>query len=391
MVTLDIPLRLDHRPQPMKIAFVTFQSFGSLLTPLREYCRILGERGCKVSIFARGIPEQTSSCSNVTLCHICGDRLNSRITHVLFLCKVISLLRKDRYDIVHVFNSPGISALPLFSRNSCRQWILDVRTGSIEGGIKAAVYDKVCALEARIFDRTILLSKGLKQKLFGATTRNDLEIVPLGANLRMFRPPLQNQTLRPNLSIGPDDIVLVYTGRIDKTRRLETMLRAFQIVQAAKAETTIKLLIIGGGPDRIRQLKEVAEALGINNDVIFLAQIPYTAVPQYLAASDIALAYIPKNAAYDCQPPLKAFEYLAASLPVVATNTSANEEVIKDGLNGIITTDRPEDFASGILRLITDLPLRAKVKEHSLESIMEYDWEKIVDRLTTIYKTEKVR
>jgi glycosyltransferase involved in cell wall biosynthesis len=267
-------------------------------------------------------------------------------------------------------------------------WIMDVRTGSIAGGIKGAFYDRVCALEAAMFDKTLVLSEGLKVKLFGPMIRNNIEIVPLGANLAMFKPAPKDERLRDEMGINRDDTVLVYTGRIDKTRKLEGMLEAFRIVRSALTTSRLRLLIIGGGPDRIEELKSQAGALGLAGDIILMRRIPYFVVPKYLASANIGLAYIPKNVAYDCQPPLKAFEYLAASLPVVATDTTANEEVIKDGLNGIIASDRPEDFAKGILRLIHDPPLLARIRENSVKSIQEFDWDKIVNRLMAIYQTE---
>lgn len=119
---------------------------------------------------------------------------------------------------------------------------------------------------------------------------------------------------------------------------------------------------------------------------MFLGKVPYEDVPDYLVNSDIGLAYIPKTKIYDVQPPLKTFEYLAASLPVVATNTLGNLEIIKDGINGLITLDNCQDFAEKIIRFLKDSQLRSQIKNNAINSIIKYDWKNNVDEIVRIYK-----
>jgi glycosyltransferase involved in cell wall biosynthesis len=61
-------------------------------------------------------------------------------------------------------------------------------------------------------------------------------------------------------------------------------------------------------------------------------------------------------------------EYMAAGLPVVATDVGGNDEAIQDGVTGcIVRTREPEAFARPVIRLLRDEKLRSELARRSLE------------------------
>ena len=279
--------------------------------------------------------------------------------------------------------------LPICCRKASPLWLLDIRTSRIDGGIKGFLLDRVKVFESVFFTRIIVLSEGLKKNLFHNRMANRIFILPLGANIDKFKNTETNRNIWSLINIKQDDTILTYIGAIDRTRKIENMLEAFHIVLNKVKKVNLKLVIIGGANNRIEELKRKTAELSIDENVCFLGHISYDRIPEHMVNSDIGLSYIPKNRVYDCQPPLKTFEYLAASLPVVATDTSSNLDIIEDGINGIITTDDPADFANGILRLLQDQQLKNSVKARSAESIVEYDWENVVNHLLEIYQFQR--
>lgn len=369
----------------MHIAFVTLNPFHRLITPLEEYLRIFADKGHQVTLFAVGDSSRRQPLKNLCFREVCRGNLHSKATHLLFILKMIALLRKERYDIVHVFNSAGLSLLPVCCRQASRKWLLDIRTARIEGGAIAFFYDKVKIFESSFFDHTILLGEGLRRKLFGNRKQDRTSIVPLGANLAKFRHAEEDRSLWDNFKIPRGSVILLYIGKIDRTRGIEKLIEAFSILRHNEKDSRVELVIIGGPDTMVEDLKGHARFLSVWSHIHFLGSVPYDAIQDYVANSDVGLAYIPKNPVYDTQPPLKTFEYLAASLPVVATDTTANCEIIRDGDNGIITSDHPADFAQGVQRLLDDPHLLERIKQRSVESIANYDWEKITNRLEMIY------
>lgn len=141
----------------------------------------------------------------------------------------------------------------------------------------------------------------------------------------------------------------------------------------------MKLILIGGEESDISRLKKIAEKLSINKKVIFIGHVLYKDVPKYLNIADIGISYIPKNEMYDVQPPLKTAEYLACSLPTIATNTAGNREFIVDRHNGVLCSDDPGMFGATIVRLVKDRALFNKIKNNARKSILKYDWKNIIN------------
>ena len=65
-------------------------------------------------------------------------------------------------------------------------------------------------------------------------------------------------------------------------------------------------------------------------------------------------------------------EALACGLPCVATRVSGSEDVISDGVNGLLVREEdPADLAEKLLRLIDDPKLRARMAEASRQRFAE--------------------
>ena len=90
-----------------------------------------------------------------------------------------------------------------------------------------------------------------------------------------------------------------------------------------------------------------------------------------------------KNDIYNVQPPLKTIEYLASGLPVIATNTIANQAVITDNANGILVDDDESALVEGITRLVSDHELRKRLASNAAISARDFTWD-----VSTRYKLE---
>ncbi|MHA1343131.1 MAG: glycosyltransferase family 4 protein [Promethearchaeota archaeon] len=372
----------------MKICFIKFGFYSpkSVLTPLYEYSQILSKKGYEITLYVRNNRENIPSRKKLTIISVCNEYINSKITHIIFLLKLIFILKREKFDIIHIFNFVGVSLLPIFCKNQKEKWILDIQTGSDTETIKDFFYDKLVAFEASFFDKVIILNSKLKDKLFNKNPSVNIYIIPLGVNIKRFVNIKKDISIWQNYGFSNKTRILIYIGDLGKSRKLENMLKAFKIVLRKKINHEIKLVIIGGEKRDIERLKNKSRDLLLHNDVVFLGKVPYLDVPKYLVNSDIGLAYIPKNKVYNFQPPLKTLEYLAASLPVVATNTLGNLEIVKDGFNGLVSLDNYQDYAAKILKYLNNYQLESCVKNNALYSVRKYDWNNIISDIFNVYK-----
>jgi len=179
-------------------------------------------------------------------------------------------------------------------------------------------------------------------------------------------------------------MVLVYSGSLSSQRNLRNLILAFW--KACMKIKNLRLIILGEGDD-LNHLKLLAEELSISDKVFFLGYVNYTEVPKFLSAADIAVSYIPIIPAFDAQPPVKTVEYLACSLPVIATDTKGNKRFIVHEWNGLLTKDDPDSLSKAIVRLAQDANLRATLSRNARSSVKNYDWTTIVkERILPAYQ-----
>jgi glycosyltransferase involved in cell wall biosynthesis len=111
--------------------------------------------------------------------------------------------------------------------------------------------------------------------------------------------------------------------------------------------------VIAGEGDLMPGLRELAEQLGIARDVFFIGRCE--AVGQLLFASDIGVLSSKAEGFANA-----ILEYLAAGLPVVATEVGGVREAIVEGETGyVVPSGDDERMAAGIIRLLSD-PERAR-------------------------------
>ena len=204
---------------------------------------------------------------------------------------------------------------------------------------------------------------------------------PLGVNQRLFK-EISDRVVQSSQKIGNDFNLLIYIGKMDKTRRLSEMIEAFRLV--ADQFDQCRLLMIGDGDDR-PQLQDLTKRIGLTERVLFTGNVPYDAIPAYLSAADIGLAYIPQTNTYNFQPSLKTLEYRQVGLPQVATATAANRVTVQHGKDGLISNDDAAGYAAAIIELMENQELYRHIQKCCKENIDEFFWDNLVKRILIPY------
>jgi glycosyltransferase involved in cell wall biosynthesis len=155
------------------------------------------------------------------------------------------------------------------------------------------------------------------------------------------------------------------------------------VVEMAARVPEAKVVIVGGqtnwtqdDPD-IAALAERARALGVAERVELRGHVPYDRVPEALADASVALLPLPDEpVARLFTSPLKLFDYMAAGVPIVASDLPALREVLRHGENALLA--RPGDpgaFADAVRRLLADPGLAARLGRQARADVMGYSWD----------------
>ena len=173
-------------------------------------------------------------------------------------------------------------------------------------------------------------------------------VVPLGVDTL--------NTIQGTVPAGP--LTLLFMSRLHPKKRIEILLHA--VMQAHKADPTLRLLIAGSGDDEyVAQIKELAESLGLRESVEWLGHLGVAEKRAVLERAHIfVLPSINENFG------IAAVEALAAGLPVVLTRGVAIHREVENAGAGIVTDDNADSIAQAILKL-RDAQTRASMSAHA--------------------------
>jgi glycosyltransferase involved in cell wall biosynthesis len=121
---------------------------------------------------------------------------------------------------------------------------------------------------------------------------------------------------------------LLFVGRVVRQKGLDILLPA--LAGLAK-QHEFHLDVVGDGGE-VKELKALAERLGIGDKVSFLGWRDRDALPGLYARSDVFV--FPSR---DEGMPNAVLEAMASGLPVVATDIAGNEELVRHGQTGLLT------------------------------------------------------
>ena len=192
-----------------------------------------------------------------------------------------------------------------------------------------------------------------------------VEVIPNAVNPARF-PPVQRPEGR--LTVG-------FLGTLRPWHDVETLTRAMTPLRATFPKA--HLLIVGDGPERERLAPDLA-ALG--------AELPGAvrpeAVPGWLARMDIAVAPYAGDQPFYFSP-LKVYEYMAAGLPVVASDVGDLRRVVRHGETGLICPpDDPAALAAALAELARDPQAARRMGAEGRQIVLRnHTWAEVAARV----------
>ncbi len=210
-----------------------------------------------------------------------------------------------------------------------------------------------------------------------------VEIISNGINLDVFVKSRISEDFLKKYKIEDfiSKPIVLYSGRIDKDKNLETFIKAIPLVLK---KVDANFLFLGDGDLKKALICQLADKdYPFKKNVCFLGPIESR-------NSDLAKFY--RLATLFVMPsPIEAqslatMEAMASSLPVVAAKKGALPELIKNRGNGfLVEALKPEDYAEAIVEIIKNKNLRNKLGKKSLELIVPHDFKKTSQKIKKIY------
>ncbi|WP_017319294.1 glycosyltransferase family 4 protein [Mastigocladopsis repens] len=218
------------------------------------------------------------------------------------------------------------------------------------------------------------------------STKGSIDIIPCGTDIQQFG-CVDRQAARAQLGIDPEAKLVMYVGRFDPRKGIETLVRA---VAQSQLRSSGKLqLIIGGGSrpghsdgmerDRIENI--VAE-LGMSDFTTLPGRLSQEILPYYYAAADICVVpshYEPFG--------LVAIEAMASKTPVVASDVGGLQFTVVPEETGLLAPAQDvAAFATAIDRILGNPQWRDELGDGARKRVeTKFSWEGVASQLAQLY------
>lgn len=161
---------------------------------------------------------------------------------------------------------------------------------------------------------------------------------------------------------------LLVTRSLEKIYNVETVIKAFKIVNDYFSESTLG--IVGDGSDR-EKLKKLASRLGLSNCIKFYGRVNNADIQKIYEEYDIFV-----NASNVDNLPISILEAFACGLPVVSTNAGGIPYLVENEVTGLLV--EMEDFkglANKVTKLVEDQKLSYRLCRNARKECAKYSQE----------------
>ncbi len=231
---------------------------------------------------------------------------------------------------------------------------------------------------AKQCDSVVVPSQRMREELRQQGIFTRIEVIPTGIDPLRFQHG-DPRYLREHLGLGPDALILLYSGRLGREKNVDFLLYAMQHVVRARSNSY--LILAGAGPDRIRLEREAA-TLGLARHVRFLGAVTEKVLVDCYAGADVFVF-----ASTSETQGLVVLEAMASGLPVVAVHGPGVEDTIVDGRSGLLVPPSPRTFAAEVLELASNPSRRAAMGAAARQQANLFSARVMAEKLLHLYQS----
>ncbi|MBF2026790.1 MAG: glycosyltransferase family 1 protein [Oscillatoriales cyanobacterium C42_A2020_001] len=274
--------------------------------------------------------------------------------------------------------------------------------------LRPAIADTRLAVEREILEKAhcVVATSPQEEEVLRSLVSDQgcIEVIPCGTDIDNFH-TMPKAEARATLGFAPDDAIVLYVGRFDSRKGIETLVRACAKLkdgiehQAHNPDGSprtyslnpdkLRLVIVGGsdpehsdGMERDRIESLVAE-LGITKNTQFVGRVGHNRLPLYYTAADVCA--IPSH----YEPfGLVAIEAMACGTPVVASDVGGLKFTVVPEETGLLVPPQDVDgFAHAIDRILSDELWARKLRRQAPIRVQQnFSWSSVAAQLSNLYR-----
>jgi glycosyltransferase involved in cell wall biosynthesis len=234
-----------------------------------------------------------------------------------------------------------------------------------------------------------------------------VEVIPCGTDIENFH-IIPKSEARARLGLQPDDAIVLYVGRFDPRKGIDTLVKACARLKEgvncrvlgfdsscllptpyALNPSKLKLVIVGGSdPDQVdgqerQRIEAKVRELGLADQTQFVGQVGHDVLPLYYTAADACV--IPSH----YEPfGLVAIEAMACGTPVIASDVGGLKFTVVPEETGLLVPPGDVDaFANAIDRILSHELWAKKLQRQASIRVQEnFSWAGVGAQLSNLYR-----
>jgi phosphatidylinositol alpha-mannosyltransferase len=287
-------------------------------------------------------------------------------------------------DVVHI-QSPLEPGLPLWA---LRQ-LPGVKIGTFHTGGRTSHwgyrwFGRPLRAAARALDGSIAVSREAARYL--STHRLGTQhVIPNGVDFERFAPAHFARAARAGLA--PGVFTLLYVGRCDPRKGLETLLDAIArlAADAPGGGPRVRLVVAGDGPCRAALERHARRA---QLPVSFAGAVPRALLPHHYAAADAFVAPSRDGESFG----ISLLEAAAAGLPIVAADIDGYRETLQGSDAALFFPAGSGAALARVLRVLRGDRVRcSRMGASAQRHARRFAWDRIAGEIEAVYRDRLAR
>lgn len=338
-------------------------------------------KGIQISIMFEGkVPDYLEyKYSGIQLFVLSGKRGT-----LVFYKELIKIIKKSKFDIVHISFYPIFSEIPIFLH------LLGVKkiffTDHVSGNISHPLFLKrfFVMLKNKIIlkfiYKIICVSKFVltRNKNTPSMDHSKLELIYNGVNLNRFNQNQNMQKTKLEFNLSQEKFIVSTAINLIEEKGIYFLIEAAGKI--VNKFSNIIFLIVGEGKESHKLSKKIEE-LNLNKHVLFLGL--RNDVERILSVSDIFVYPSIWEEAFG----LAIIEAMGCGVPVIASNVGGIPEIIEHDYSGLLINPKDSSaIADSIEYLYNNFNVRERIKNNAKKVVEEkFNLNVIVNKTLNLY------
>lgn len=357
----------------MKVVFLG--PAGSIHT--QRWVEALDRRGLRVVLATQHDSGEWQAPPGVQVCRLPHSGNGGYFANAPALRRLLAVEKPDLVNAHYASGYGTTAALARFEPTLLSVWGSDVFEFPHQSWLKGALV----RWNLRSADAVASTSEAMAHAVgdLVPALRGRIHLTPFGVDIRRFDRRARQDN--GNVTIGTVKSLADCYG-IDLLIRAYARLKADPDIARANLQDKLRLLIVGGGPQR-EELEALVRQLGVQDTSHFVGRVPHDDVPEWLGRLDIYAAPS-RSESFG----VAVIEASACGVPVVVSDVGGLPEVVSAGRTGLVVErENVAALADAFKQLVLDPARRQAMGDAGRTFVVErYEWALCVDRMIRCYE-----